>query len=257
MGHGGDIHDGCCGVSGQNKYVGESSARARILDLAGTNRGAGIYQYGALSGYSVGASSSNGLSARAAGLIRCRACGALHKIDTVDHCRRCGASVTVKRSLSLQRVWAFLIVGVLSYIPANIHPITTTQSLTGSRTDTIVSGIIALYDSGSVFVAGVIFVASICIPVMKFLVIGGLALTLHFNWPMSIHTRHRLHALTEFIGRWSMIDVFVVAVLAALIQLGSILTITPGIGIGSFAVSVIFTMFAASSLDSRLFWGHG
>ena len=92
---------------------------------------------------------------------------------------------------------------------------------------------------------------------MKFLVIGGLALTLHFNWPMSIHTRHRLHALTEFIGRWSMIDVFVVAVLAALIQLGSILTITPGIGIGSFAVSVIFTMFAASSLDSRLFWGHG
>lgn len=71
---------------------------------------------------------------------------------------------------------------------------------------------------------------------------------------MSLHTRHRLHTLTEFIGRWSMIDVFVVAVLAALIQLGAILTITPGVGITSFAASVVFTMFAASSLDPRLLW---
>lgn len=199
-------------------------------------------------------SATVGLSARAAGLKRCSACGALHKISVGDRCRRCGASVTVRRTNSLQRVWAFLIVGLIAYIPANIYPITFTQSLTGERSDTILSGIVALAESGSIFVAVVIFVASIGIPVTKFLVIGGLALSLHFEWPMSLHTRHRLHAVTELIGRWSMIDVFVVAVLAALIQLGAILTITPGVGVSAFAASVLFTMFAASSLDPRLIW---
>lgn len=207
-----------------------------------------------MSGYGVDTSATFGLSAQAAGLKRCPACGTLHKIGSVDRCRRCGASVTVRRPHSLQRVWAFLLVGLMAYIPANINPIMLTRSLTGSRSDTIMSGIIALFDSGSVFVAIIIFVASIGIPVTKFLVIGGLALSLHFEWPMSLHTRHRLHTLTEFIGRWSMIDVFVVAVLAALIQLGAILTITPGVGITSFAASVVFTMFAASSLDPRLLW---
>jgi paraquat-inducible protein A len=129
-----------------------------------------------------------------------------------------------------------------------------THSFTGNTSDTILSGIFALTDSGSWGVAIIIFVASICIPVTKFIVIGGLALSLHLRWTMSEHARHRLHTLTELIGRWSMIDVFVVAVLAALIQLGAILTITPGVGINAFAASVVFTMLAAGSLDSRLIW---
>jgi len=94
----------------------------------------------------------------------------------------------------------------------------------------------------------------VCIPVAKFVIIAGLALSLHFQWAMSEHTRHVLHTITEFIGRWSMIDVFVVAVLAALIQLGAILTIEPGAGINAFALSVVFTMFSATSLDPRLIW---
>jgi len=159
-----------------------------------------------------------------------------------------------RREFSVQRAWAFLIVGLLAYIPANIYPIMLTKSFTGDTSDTIISGIFELVSSESYLVALIVFVASICIPVTKFVIIAGLALSLHFDWDMSEHRRHQLHSLTEFIGRWSMIDVFVVAVLAALIQLGAVLTITPGVGINAFALSVVFTMLSASSLDPRLLW---
>jgi len=156
--------------------------------------------------------------------------------------------------MSVQRTWAFLLVGMIAYIPANILPIMITDSYEGLREDTILSGVFSLIGTEDYFVAVVVFVASICVPVGKFLIIVLLAISLQFEWDMSEHTRHRLHAVTEFIGRWSMIDVFVVAVLAALIQLGAIMTITPGIGVNAFAVSVLFTMLAASSLDPRMLW---
>ncbi len=195
-----------------------------------------------------------GLTAQQAGLARCQFCGALHRLSEASSCRRCGAQVSSRKNSSLQRTWAFLIVGLMAYIPANIYPIMITKSFSGNSSDTIFSGVIALAQSGSVFVAVVVFVASVCIPVTKFVIIAGLALSLHFQWEMSERTRHVLHTVTEFIGRWSMIDVFVVAVLAALIQLGTILTIEPGAGINAFALSVVFTMFSATSLDPRLIW---
>jgi len=142
----------------------------------------------------------------------------------------------------------------MAYIPANLYPIMLTRSFSGNTSDTIFSGVVALAESGSWFVAIVVFIASVVIPVSKFVIIAGLALSLHFQWAMSEHTRHVLHTITEFIGRWSMIDVFVVAVLAALIQLGAILTIVPGVGINAFALSVVFTMLSAMSLDPRLIW---
>lgn len=129
-----------------------------------------------------------------------------------------------------------------------------TQWLGGSSNDTIVSGVSALADSGSFFVAIVVLVASVIIPVAKFIIIIGLALTLQLRWQWSEHAMHRLHAIIEVIGRWSMVDVFVVAVLAALIQLGVFLSITPGAGIVCFAFSVVFTMFSATSIDTRLLW---
>lgn len=204
----------------------------------------------------MGDTDSHTLSARESGLKACTSCGSLQAIDDAHHCRDCGAIVHSRRNHSLQRVWAFLIVGVMAYVPANIYPIMLTRSFTGNTSDTILSGVVVLLDSGSYVVAIIVFVASICIPLVKFVVIAGLALSLQYDWDISNHTRHRLHALTEFIGRWSMIDVFVVAVLAALIQLGAIITIVPGVGINAFAVSVIFTMLAASSLDPRLLWDH-
>jgi len=195
-----------------------------------------------------------GVTAQQAGLARCDYCGALHRLPAAEDCRLCGAYVSGRKRNSLQRTWAFLIVGVMAYIPANLYPIMITKSFSGNTSDTILSGVIALAQSGSMFVAIVVFVASVVIPVAKFVIIVGLALSLHFRWNMSEHTRHVLHTITEFIGRWSMIDVFVVAVLAALIQLGAILTIEPGAGINAFALSVVFTMFSATSLDPRLIW---
>ncbi len=199
---------------------------------------------------------TQGVSAREAGLKACTSCAALQTIADESPCRRCGAAVRSRRSNSLQRVWAFLIVGVMAYVPANIYPIMLTRSFTGNTSDTILSGVFVLMHGGSYVVALIIFVASICIPILKFVIIAGLALNLHFDWDLSRHTQHRLHVLTEFIGRWSMIDVFVVAVLAALIQLGALISIVPGVGINAFALSVVFTMLAASSLDPRLLWDH-
>lgn len=197
---------------------------------------------------------SLGLTAQQAGLARCGHCGALHRLSAESQCRLCGASVRSRKPNSLQRTWAFLIVGLMAYIPANLYPIMLTTSFSGNTSDTILSGVISLAQSGSVFVALVVFVASVVIPVAKFVIIAGLALSLHFRWAMSENKRHVLHTITELIGRWSMIDVFVVAVLAALIQLGAILTIEPGVGINAFALSVVFTMFSATSLDPRLIW---
>ena len=199
----------------------------------------------------------SGISARAAGLARCRACGTLAKSRGTTRCRACGGIVHVRVPRSLQRTWAFLIAGLMAYVPANLLPIMSTRSYLGNTSDTIMSGVATLIDQGSPGVAAIVFVASVCIPVTKFVVIAGLASSLHFRWAMSGHVRHRLHAITELIGRWSMIDVFVVAVLAALIQLGSIMTIEPGAGINAFALSVVLTMFAALSLDPRLIWDAG
>jgi len=199
---------------------------------------------------------ASNLSAREAGLMACQCCGLMQGARHESVCERCGASVKSRRHNSLQRTWAFLSVGIFAYIPANTSPIMQTQSLSGKTQDTIVSGVFSLASSGSYFVAVVVFVASVCIPVSKFLIVIALALSVQFSWNMSEVTRHRLHTLTEFIGRWSMIDVFVVAVLAGLIQLGAVLTITPGVGINAFALSVVFTMLAASSLDPRLLWDY-
>lgn len=194
-----------------------------------------------------------GVTARQAGLVSCLVCRAVHPKHNRD-CDRCGAKLESRKWLSLQRTWAFLLVGVFAYVPANMLPIMETKWLGGSSNDTIMSGVIALFDSGSIFVAVVVFVASVIIPVSKFIIIIGLALTLQLGWRWSEHAMHRLHTITELIGRWSMIDVFVVAVLVSLIQLGVFLSITPGAGIVSFAFSVVFTMLAATSIDTRLLW---
>jgi paraquat-inducible protein A len=149
-----------------------------------------------------------------------------------------------------------LLVVMLAYVPAMVSPVMMTRSFAGPTSDTIMSGVLSLIDQGSVGIAVIIFAASICIPAIKFVVIAGLASSLQFGWVMSEHTRHKLHRVTELIGRWSMIDVFVIAILTALIQLGSFMTVIPGPGIDAFALSVVFTMLAASSLDPRLFWDN-
>lgn len=191
------------------------------------------------------------LTARAAGLCGCRTCGLANPADAT-RCRRCGS--TLVRTPGLQAVWAWLIAGMVVYVPANIYPMLRTATMGSAQDSTILGGVIELVQAGSYGVALIVFVASIVIPVAKFLVIGYLALAVQYRWPMRSHARLKLFEVVEFIGRWSMIDVFVVAILSALVQFNLAATVAPGIAAVSFALSVAFTMLAAQCFDPRLIW---
>lgn len=129
-----------------------------------------------------------------------------------------------------------------------------TRTLYDEKSSTIVSGIFQLFGHGSYFVASIILLVSVVIPVVKFILVAWLALSVQFDWVKERRNRHIAYELVEKIGRWSMVDVFVVAVLAALIQLDSLMSIQPGIGVNSFALAVVLSMLAAESFDSRLIW---
>jgi paraquat-inducible protein A len=193
------------------------------------------------------------LTARRAGLVACTSCGSVHA-PTAARCRRCGAGLVSREPESLQRVWAWLFAGIVVYIPANIYPMLLTSTLGRTRENTIVGGIVELAESGAYFVALIVFVASVVIPVGKFIAIAYLALMVNSPDLVTGHGRQRLYNVVEFIGRWSMIDVFVVAILSALVQLDFVATVNPGVAAFSFALSVAFTMLSAQSFDSRTIW---
>lgn len=154
---------------------------------------------------------------------------------------------------SLQKVWAWLFAGMVVYIPANVYPMLRTTTFGRTQESTIVGGVFDLIDHGSIGVALIVFVASVVIPVSKFIAIAYLALRVQRGQPGTASHFH-LYEFVEFIGRWSMIDVFVVAILSALVQLNFVATIHPGIAAVSFALSVAFTMISANSFDPRLIW---
>jgi paraquat-inducible protein A len=156
--------------------------------------------------------------------------------------------------MSLQRSWAWLLAGVIAYIPANLYPIMHTTVFGDSQPNTIVGGILVLLELESYPVALVVFVASVVVPILKFVAVAYLLVSIQRRFAHSRVERTRLFRLTEFIGRWSMIDVFVVAILAALVQIRSVALIEPGLGATAFGASVIFTMLAALALDPRLIW---
>lgn len=183
----------------------------------------------------------------------CRTCRTLTDRPG-ENCVVCGRKTSLRNTRSLEYVWAFWIAGIIAYIPGNLLPIMITQSVSGDSPSTIMGGVLTLVHHGSLDIAAVIFIASIVVPVTKFAVIAWLSLSIQRGWSISKHRRHFAHDAIEFIGRWSMIDVFVVAALAALIQVGGLMSIVPGPGVDAFAMSVIFTMFSAMSLDPRLIW---
>lgn len=165
-------------------------------------------------------------------------------------------SAAIARLGSIQRVWAWLIVGIICYIPANLFPMLKTQILFNSSDDTIIAGAVELATHGNLGVAMIILIASVAIPMGKFAAIAYLAISVQRSAVMRPKSRHKLYHMVEFIGRWSMIDVFVVAILSALVQLNFAASIRPGPAAITFALSVIFTMFAAISFDSRMIWDN-
>ncbi len=185
--------------------------------------------------------------------MACQRCGQVHPLDTA-YCKRCDGPLQSRDTQSLQKVWAWLIAGMIAYIPANLYPMLLTSTLVERSESTIIGGVVELVEYGSYVVATIVFVASVMIPMGKFIAIAYLAISVQRGWTDRQHQRHRAYEVVEFIGRWSMIDVFVVAILSALVQLETVATINPGIAAVSFALSVIFTMLAAQAFDSRLIW---
>ena len=192
------------------------------------------------------------LTARAAGLVGCAECGHVYPRDT-EICSVCGTPLVSRDMASLQKVWAWMFAGIVVYIPANVYPMLRTTTLGNTQESTIIGGVFDLIDHGSIGVALIVFVASVIIPVGKFIAIAYLALRIQGRKPGTAAHFH-LYEFVEFIGRWSMIDVFVVAILSALVQLNFVATINPGIAAVSFALSVAFTMISANSFDPRLIW---
>ena len=151
-------------------------------------------------------------------------------------------------------VWMWWALGLAAYIPANLWPMLETRMLFRKSDDTIIAGALKLADHGAFLIAVVILLASVAIPLAKFAAIALLAGSVHGRAWLGPKWQHRIFEAVEFIGRWSMIDVFVVAILSSLVQFSYIATVKPGPAALAFALSVIFTMLSAQSFDSRLIW---
>ncbi|MCC5855279.1 MAG: paraquat-inducible protein A [Idiomarina sp.] len=202
------------------------------------------------------AHAQTGATAAEQQLVGCPCCGLL-QADTEAYCIRCHTKLELPTQLRLQATWALLVASVILYIPANIYPMMTTVTVGGAIESTILGGVLQMVDLGSYLVAGIIFFASFVVPVAKILVLGYLCRLAAKPQLLATPQRMRWYRVTEFIGRWSMIDVFVVAIMVALIQAGVILSIYPGAAAAAFASVVILTMIAAMVFDPRLLWqGH-
>jgi paraquat-inducible protein A len=197
------------------------------------------------------------LTAAQAGLVACGSCGLLSRPAQdapSGRCPRCGAGLLSRFQHSIQRTWALAIAAAVCYVPANILPVLTTHTLTSSRSDTILSGVVALYTSGSWPLALIVLAASVMIPLGKLVALAYLLISVQRGWANGTRDRARLYRMVELIGRWSMLDVFVVTFVIALIQLGPLMSSQPGPGLPFFAAVVILTMLAATSFDPRLIW---
>ena len=192
------------------------------------------------------------------GLIGCRHCGTVWE-DAADGeaCGRCGTRLHVRKPDSLNRTWAFLISACLMYIPANLLPVMMTRSLLGSQNDTILSGIIFFWVSGSDGLAAIVFIASFLVPLFKLAALFVLVVSAQRRSSWRREERAKLYHLIELIGRWSMLDVFVVALLAGLVRIHGFAEISAGVGIAAFGAVVVLTMLASLSFDPKLTWdGH-
>ncbi|MBL4623167.1 MAG: paraquat-inducible protein A [Immundisolibacteraceae bacterium] len=197
---------------------------------------------------------SNGFNtASSRGLACCHLCLKLVRQDS-HLCPRCGTAVHQRKANSLERTLALIVTASLLYIPANLLPIMITTSLGEVTESTIIGGVLLLVDMGSIAIALVIFFASVVIPLTKMAVIYYLCWSVKRGRLGTARQRTLLYRMVEFIGKWSMIDVFVVAILVALINWSGLLMVRPGPAALAFAGVVILSMIAAESFDPRLMW---
>lgn len=194
-----------------------------------------------------------------AGIMICTECHQLNRQQPnarKQTCTRCGAAVHARRPNSVMRTWALLLTAAILYIPANLLPIMTVSSLGNGSPDTIMSGVLTLVHHGMYPIAGVVFVASILVPTFKLVGIGLLLFSVQRHQPLSARQRILMYRFIEFIGRWSMLDIFVIAILVAVVNFGRIASVSANLGAVAFASVVILTMLAAVTFDPRLIWDN-
>jgi len=197
------------------------------------------------------------ISAAEVGLVSCTTCRLLSRPANggiPGHCPRCGAALAWRRPNSIQYTWALVIAATICYVPANVLPVLTTTTLGATESDTIMGGVIFLYETGSWPLALIVLVASVMIPLGKLVALAYLLITVQRGSVANMHDRTRIYYLIEFVGRWSMLDVFVDAFIVALVQLQPLMSVEPGLGVVFFMVVVVLTMLAAQSFDPRLIW---
>lgn len=193
------------------------------------------------------------VTARSLGLVRCHDCSLLAAAH-LQTCPRCGARLHLRKPDSLGRTTALVLAALILYLPANLLPITVTTALGTRQADTILSGVIYFMQTGSWEIASVIFIASVFVPFAKLIILVLLLVSVRFRWRWRPRDRTVLYRLTELVGRWSMVDIYVVTILVTLVRLGAVATIEAGPAAVYFAAVVVLTMFAAESFDPRLIW---
>ncbi len=188
----------------------------------------------------------------------CHACGIVAADAGIrrQSCRRCGKALHRRRPDSIGRTWALLLAAAILYIPANLMPVLYTHALLGGQVDTIISGVVYFWRTGAVALAVIIFTASILVPLLKLAVLSLLAWTSQRRSSWQPHQRTMLYRIVEFVGRWSMLDIFVITLTVALVRFKSLATITPGPGAMAFCAVVVLTMLASRAFDPRLIWDH-
>ncbi|MBC7962893.1 MAG: paraquat-inducible protein A [Steroidobacteraceae bacterium] len=196
-------------------------------------------------------------SAAGQGLCSCHVCNLVSRRERVSgpaHCPRCGASLHFRKPGSVARCWALLMAAYILYVPANLLTIMETGSLFSYRKDTIISGVVELWKTGSWVIAVIVFIASITIPLLKLISLTLLLVSVQRRSRWRPRQRTRLYRLVELVGRWSMLDIYVVTLLAALVRFGAVATVKAGPGALAFGAVVVLTMLASMQFDPRLIW---
>jgi len=194
------------------------------------------------------------LGARQAGLQACASCGLLLPASLGGPCPRCLAALHSRKPDSMSRTWALLLTSIILYIPANLLPVTRVVSLGRVQEDTIMSGIIHFLRTGSWPLALLIFIASVVVPLVKFVVLTLLLVSTRIRSRWRPKRRTSLYRLTEMVGRWSMVDIFAISLTVAMMQIGALATVVPRPGAMAFALMVVATILAVRSFDPRLVW---
>ncbi len=201
------------------------------------------------------------ITARSRSLVSCHSCHLLCRPRPAGEnrrmqCPRCGASVHQRRPRSVTRTWALLVAAAICYVPANVLPATRAISFGKVQTDTIMSGVMYFIHTGMWPIALVIFVASICVPLIKLVILSFLLISIRRRSTWRPKERTRFYRITEMVGRWSMVDIYVITISVALVKLGAVAKFEAGPAVVFFAAVVVLTLLAAMSLDPRLIWDN-